>query len=222
VVGRDRLSCVVSTVDLDEFGDEALPRNLADLGWLERVAREHDAVVQAADAALTVLPLRLGTVCADDDSAVRRAEELRVPAQAALDLVTGRAEWGVKLYAVARRPTELVSVAERPASGLEYLRRRRAEVDRRAVDVAAAAADADSVFEQLGGRSVLGKRHRLQDPALSGVAHPMLLNAAFLVDRDQTEQFRAAVGRLAAERDPGSLVLTGPWPPYSFASVEDA
>jgi hypothetical protein len=48
----------------------------------------------------------------------------------------------------------------------------------------------------------------------------MLLNAAYLVDRDRVPQFRAAVESLAADRPDGAVVLTGPWPGYSFASLE--
>ena len=56
------LACAVSTVSLDEFGTEAFARNLEKLAWLERVAREHDAVVQALAGLTTVVPLRLGAV----------------------------------------------------------------------------------------------------------------------------------------------------------------
>jgi hypothetical protein len=48
----------------------------------------------------------------------------------------------------------------------------------------------------------------------------MLLNAAFLVDRDRAAEFRAVVDRLAADRPEGAVVLTGPWPGYSFAGLE--
>lgn len=221
LVGRDGLCGVASTVDLAEFGAEPLRHNVADLGWLERVAREHDAVVQVAAASLAVLPLRLGTVCADDDSARRRVEELRAQAEAALDLVSGHQEWGVKLYAVPPLTAPLAGAGDRPASGLEYLRRRRAEVDRRTLDAVAAAEEADAVFEELRALARLGRRHRLQDPALSGARHPMVLNAAYLVDRDRAGEFRAAVGRLAAARDADAIVLTGPWAPYSFVTMED-
>ncbi|MFN2560280.1 MAG: GvpL/GvpF family gas vesicle protein [Jatrophihabitans sp.] len=64
-------------------------------------------------------------------------------------------------------------------------------------------------------------RHRPQDHRLTGVAAPMLLNAAFLVDRHRADQFRRAVDELAGVRAPDAIALTGPWPPpYSFAALE--
>jgi len=44
-VSTGPLSCIVSTVSLDQFGEQALQRNLEDLAWLERPARQHDAIV---------------------------------------------------------------------------------------------------------------------------------------------------------------------------------
>jgi hypothetical protein len=55
---------------------------------------------------------------------------------------------------------------------------------------------------------------------LTGDPRPMVLNAAFLVDRDRGSDFRAAVAAMASERLPDSVVLTGPWPAYSFASLD--
>jgi len=211
---------VVSTVSLDEFGEDALSRNLEDLAWLERVAREHDAVVQALAARTTTVPLRLGAVYTDDHSAASRVSDARAAALATLDVLDGREEWGVKLYAI-RPQTTAAQPADRPTSGLDYLRRRRGELERTADDARALAEDADAVFADLRAAAVLARRHRPQDPALSGVSHPMLLNAAFLVGRDDRPQFHRAVDSLASTRAPGAVVITGPWPPYSFAALDD-
>jgi len=220
-VDAGEVACVVSTVGLDEFGEEPLQRNLEDLAWLERVAREHDAVVQALADRTTVVPLRLGAVYVDDDSAAARVAQLRTAALATLDVLDGREEWGVKVYAVEPPVQNGTAPADRPSSGLDYLRRRRGELERKAVDAQALARDADAVFEDLRTVAVLARRHRPQDPALSGVKQPMLLNAAFLVGRDGRPEFHHAVDLLAQSRPDGAVVLTGPWPPYSFATLDD-
>ena len=69
--------------------------------------------------------------------------------------------------------------------------------------------------------SVMARRHHLQDPALSRATHPMVLNAAFLVDEDRVPHFCEEVRALADDRPDGAVVLTGPWPPYSFATLDD-
>jgi hypothetical protein len=216
LISEGDLGGVVSDVSRDEFDHEALPRNLENLDWLERVARAHDAVVQAVGSVGAVLPLRLGAVYLDDSSALRRVGELRTSARAALDLVSDREEWGIKLFAIPM-PAE----PQRASSGLEYLRRRRAELDQHAAETAAAGADAEAVFARLGALAVRSYRHRPQNPALSGVGHPMVLNAAFLVDRAVVPEFQDEARSLATDRPDGAVVLTGPWAPYSFATLDE-
>src|SRR5690349_21444359 len=69
------LQAVVCDVDLDEFGEEPVRQNLEHLPWVEKVARTHDSVVRLVAARATVAPLRLITVCLDDDSVVSRLRQ---------------------------------------------------------------------------------------------------------------------------------------------------
>src|SRR5439155_8702725 len=68
LVEQAGLAAVVCDVDLAEFGEEPLARNLEDLAWLERVARGHNDVVWRVAGRATCAPLRLVTVCSDDAS----------------------------------------------------------------------------------------------------------------------------------------------------------
>lgn len=207
------LSGVVSSVDLTEFGEAPLRENLERLDWLERVAREHDAVIRAVGRQVAVLPLRLATVCRDDASVADRLAAQQDTASAALDLVEGRDEWGVKLF---RRLDEPVAATLRPASGAEYLQRRRAELQQHAAMDVQAADDAQAIYHELARLAASSRQHRPQDSALTGRHDPMVLNAAYLVDRCDEAAFRAAVAQVAAARPAGTVEITGPWPPYSF------
>lgn len=212
------LACVVGSVGLDEFGEEALTQNLEDLGWLERVARRHDGVVRAVALRTATVPLRLAVICRDDESARARLRALGSRAGELLDRIDGREEWGVKMFASASASEAQATPA---GSGTAYLQRRRKALADREDVMAAARRDADEVFERLAARAYAGVRHRPQDQRLSGAAAPMVLNAAFLVDRDKSAEFHSVTSELAARRGPDALVVTGPWPPYSFASLEE-
>jgi Gas vesicle synthesis protein GvpL/GvpF. len=213
------LICAVSDVDLDEFGEDALRRNLEDLGWLERIAREHDAVVRALAEQAATVPLRMATICRDDGSARDRLHAMRDGAEAVLAVLDGREEWGVKLYGSDRAPEP--AVAARPASGTDYLRQRQQELADRTSAQDDAARDAEQVYGRLGAFAARRCQHRPQDARLSGIAAPMVLNAAFLVDRERVAAFRAEAEELASQRPPDTLVVTGPWPAYSFVELED-
>jgi hypothetical protein len=216
------LTCVVGSVCLDDFDDDALGRNLENLAWLERIARQHDDVVREVAALAATVPLRLATICSDDAAAAERVQAMAAEARQALEHLDGREEWGVKLFDVAAPAPAAVGSAAGASSGLDYLRRRRDELAQRAERAEQAADGAEAAFSELAALAVQARRHRLQDPQLSGVRSPMLLNAAFLVDRGRVDEFRAVVDRLAAERPEGAVVLTGPWPGYSFAGLQQS
>jgi hypothetical protein len=133
----------------------------------------------------------------------------------------GREEWGLKMYAAAPA-LDAAPAAEGESTGAAYLRRRQAEHSQRAAVMDRAGRDAELVFAVLANHAVRAHRHRPQDPRLSGDPRPMVLNAAFLVDRSRVEDFRGMVADLAGQRVPESIVLTGPWPPYSFASLDES
>jgi hypothetical protein len=214
------LACFVSTVAMHEFGADALRENLEDLAWLERTARRHDAVVQACADVTTIAPFRLATICTDDQSVCERLRSLSGRAAAVLARLDGRHEFGVKLFATEPHsaPTDPEPVE---SSGRAYLMRRRDERASQERFAEQAMREADAVHQALSERAVMAYRHRPQDQRLTGDPRPMVLNAAFLIDDDKVERFRAAADGLAAQRSPDSLVVTGPWPPYSFATVEE-
>jgi hypothetical protein len=223
------LVAYVSTVPLTDFGEAALRHNLEDIDWLETIARAHHQVLTALLDAGPVLPVRLVTIYRGDEQ-VR--EMLRDRADEFAELLirmSGRREWGVKVYAVgqgtpADSTSDSTSADTAPADrrageeperpGTAYLKRRRKslrgreEARRRAVS---RATHIDAVLSRI---AVATRHHRAQDPQLSGRADLMVLNGAYLVDDGRADDFSAAAAGL--REDDLDVQLTGPWPPYSF------
>lgn len=215
LVSHRGLQAVVCDVDLDEFGEEALRTNLERLDWLEEVARTHDDVVRAAAEAATTAPMRLVTICTDDDSVRQRVDLLHDDLARALDRVEGRSEWSVKVYATAAAEP----VAERPGgeSGVAYLQRKRELASRRQSTQEQLAAMAEEIRAALATQAVASRVLAAQDPQLTGRSEPMVLNAAFLVADDETSGFQRTAEAVRAQHPDVALVVQGPWPPYSFA-----
>ncbi|MCX4469736.1 GvpL/GvpF family gas vesicle protein [Micromonospora sp. NBC_01655] len=211
------LVAVVSTAPLAEYGEEALRRNLEDLTWLERAARMHHEVVAALSRAGAVVPTRLATVYRDERGVARLLAERRAELAATLDRLTGRAEWGVKGYAVPGATARAAAGgggAAPEGAGAAYLRRRRAELTARDEGQRAAA---EAVHDALAGYAVAARRHAPQDRRLSGAPTAMVLNGAYLVDVPTLGGFTGLVAALAGRHPEVRLELTGPWPAYSFA-----
>lgn len=220
VVEHRGLSAVLSEVDLDEFGEEALRRNLEDLAWLEQVARGHDDVVKAVAETAPTAPMRLATIFRTEQAVRARLDELYDALQEALDRVEGRMEWSVKAYAPAKPASASPPVATGAASGAAYLQRKRTQTLQRQSAEESALRVADAVHEALSRCSVASRMLRPQDPRLTGHEGTMTLNGAYLVEVAGAESFVQQAETLAAEHPDANLEVHGPWPPYSFATLE--
>lgn len=225
------LAALVSRVPLAEFGEEPLRENLNDLTWLERVARAHEAVLDRALEQGPVVPLRLCTIYADEDGVRSMLTSEAGRMRDALERLDGRLEWGVKLLvdrdalaaAARERSPEVAALEEELAArqgGGAYMISRRLERCVAEVTARLAAELADDVHARLGdwaGDSVLNQP---QNRELSGHEGEMLLNGAYLVDAERTDELRALLAELEdRHRALGArLELTGPWPPYNFVA----
>jgi hypothetical protein len=220
VVHEAGLAAIVGTVDLDRFGEDGLRRGLNDLDQLAMMARAHHAVVGQAARSATVAPTRLATVYENDDRVRAMLAQRHLALTSALRHVHGRQEYGVKAFR-ADRASAAEEPAATPTSGTDYLRQRQAALSAHEVSRKTAGAGAEAIHAELLRWTVGNRRHRPQDRQLSGDDRPMVLNTAYLVDSDLSSSFVDAVDRLASDHPELDVEVTGPWPPYSFAVVED-
>jgi hypothetical protein len=221
VLVADRLAGIVSSVDPLEFGAEPLRRNLEDLSWLAATARAHHAVVEACWRREPVAPLRLATVYVDDDNVRAMLHDRQGAFLALLDRIGGRQEWGVKAFAMSGSEAEQANdnVDAEVGPGAAYLQRKR-EVRDRTSRIRGKVHDAvEDLHRVLATSAQQSRRYVLQDPRLSGHPPDLVLNAAYLVEQSASSAFTSAVD---GWRSPYLQVeLTGPWAPYSFATLEE-
>jgi len=216
------LAVLCSSVPLAEFGEEPLRRNLNDLPWLERTARAHEAVIAGAFERSAVVPLRLCTLFAGAEGARRMLAEQHDDLAGALDALSGREEWSVKLIvdpdALAAGLREPGEEPTEPGTGAAYLLLRREERRVREAVADRAAGLAEDVHARLQERAVDARVRPAQNRELSGYEGEMVLNGAYLVERDQADGLRALVAELEARHRPvgARIELGGPFPPYSF------
>jgi hypothetical protein len=226
-IEADGLAVLVSRVPLSEFGEDPLRRNLNDLEWLERVARDHETVLERALAGDTIVPLRICTIFTDEEGAAQMLTERRTVLDTALDVLDGREEWGVKLTvdraaleaaARDRAPDDLDQQLEGQSAGGAYMLRRRQERQLREAADRLAGGLAEDVHARLQDWATDAVVNPPQNPELSGHEGDMLLNAAYLVEAAKVERLHELVEELRERhRELGARIeLTGPWPPYNF------
>jgi hypothetical protein len=172
----------------------------------------HEEVVERLMEEATVLPLRLGSTVDDEEALLALLRERREEFTAALERVRGAVEVGVRALLAAPQPEVAAatapggSAADPAGPGTSYILGR---MDRERA-TAAAAARVHEPLARLARESA--------DPASS--PRGSTLTASYLVDLEALDAFRARVEELSDELDGGTIVCTGPWPPYSFCSGE--
>jgi hypothetical protein len=104
-----------------------------------------------------------------------------------------------------------------PISGAAYLVRKKAQQDARTEAARRAPVVTARLFDKLAALASATSRSA---PGETGAGGQVLLDAAFLVPRSKEKKFRAAVTGQARRLAPDGygLLLSGPWPPYSFSN----
>jgi hypothetical protein len=185
----------------------------------------HELVIEQAMARGTVLPIKFGTV-AESEAAIRDKVLLgrRDDLQRLLVAMDGKIELGLKaIWSQERIYADIVAhnadiralrdqLAGRSPNEGHYERVRLGEMveaaltDRRLQD-------ADAIMARLEPLAVQARRNDIY-------GEMMVLNAAFLVDREREPDFDAAVRALDAEmQNVVTFKYVGPLPPFNFVDL---
>lgn len=171
----------------------------------------HEALVEALATHHRTLPVRFGTVLSDAGAVEEALSERYESLAADLVRIGGHVELGI--VALWR---EDVNVAEQPAEpasreGARYLQARRRDHARASAGKAAARQLASEIDVAVGDRAF--------DCRLGVVNEGRLVvRAAYLVAPADVAAIRDTIDELRGRRPDVAIVLSGPWPPYSFVS----
>lgn len=227
---EDDLAAVVSDVALDGRPWGIGPDGEPDLALLAPHFEEHEQVLEAVLAQGTVLPARLGTTyrSAEDVRQLLRGQPRSI--HQVLERLEGKVEWGLTVTWDSQLAAgndhddaeSAPSTMPQPttAPGRAYLGKREADKAR-----------AERLEERRHTLSV-ALHQAVAATATASVVHPLghrgraasdtLLRSSYLVDAGERPRFEAAiVAGLESGADLGLKGdLTGPWPPYNFATLE--
>ena len=187
---------------------------------IERHLREHFRVVEAFMARDTVLPVRFGTAFAgvtELQEHLARAHDVY-----ASDLRRLRGQIELSVRAERRGPPAPPCICE-PAlaavdagPGARYLAEKFALAAHSLAQQRDALGLADMLRERLAAQATQVEWRTLALPSgATGVS------MAFLLPKERLDAFRGAVAALGASAPDLDILLTGPWPPYSFVSVAE-
>ena len=218
VVALDSLALIVSDVASETYAAGVLESRLSDLDWVAAAGAAHHEVIDAvADAGAVVLPFRLFTLFSTAEKAASTLRAKRAAMDRTFDRIRGKQEWVLRIG--APDPARATTTAPAPAgrdSGTSFLQAKSAARREAAARATRVKEDAAAAYEALEHLADEAKRR----PIESGGT--LMLDAAFLVPPARVEAMHETLSR-RAERllsDGCPVSLTGPWPPYSFASMD--
>ena len=232
-VEAEGLAAVVSAVPLDTYGEGALAGRLSDATWTATRALRHERVAEHFARRAAVVPLRFGAIYLRREGVGQMLEGRAAQFRAVLARLRGREEWGLNVYVerprlreevtrLSARLREMAERAEASTPGQAYLLRKKIEGLRDEEARAETRRVAREAEERLAAACDGAARLRvLKDEATE--QGELAARLAFLVPSEAFDDFRAAAERLAAEYTPLGFrfELTGPWPAYNFATVEE-
>ncbi|OGL45054.1 MAG: hypothetical protein A2W05_08560, partial [Candidatus Schekmanbacteria bacterium RBG_16_38_10] len=231
------LETVVSKVPLEEFASEEIQRKAReDLNWIKEKALIHEGVIEDAmrknNKILSLIPMKFGTIFKEKTRLKETLNKDYSRIKEALERIRGKQEWSVKIYLKNREKFERVikekneaikenekKIASLP-EGIAYF------MEEELTEVISKEADKElnniieGLFESLRKQAVASTKNKILEKELTGRREPMILNSAYLIPDEKTEDFKKDAERLNQEIQAKGLYLeySGPWPAYNFTS----
>lgn len=229
-IQSDDLVAYVRQVSLDQYSEEAMKKNASDQQWLIDQAREHHAVIAGIHERSTIMPATFGSVY-DSVDTVRQALTSRADEiSQRLSTICESDEWAVRIYFVAEgaldrvleRDPDLKRLAQQlsdASEGRSYMLRRQVQSRTQAALEQYQDELVDSVFRDFEPHTVIIQPEELKDHGGDSNRGEQISRSSLLVRREDRERFLSEAERIHVEIEHIELEITGPWPPYSFATL---
>jgi hypothetical protein len=187
-------------------------------------ALAHEFVIESVMKNHTIIPMSFGTVFRTDEDVREVLRSIYPTLKSVLKQMTGKLEFGLKATWDRDR------IIEELKRENDEIRRFHQELTRkhlqstyfarmqlgRMIDKALGELSASyvrTIYEGLRGVCVASRHNK-------PIGDKMILNAAFLIERDREAEFDDAVNRVAHKfSDRLRFKYTGPWPPYNFVNI---
>jgi hypothetical protein len=221
-IGMDEQWPDVSTINFKDMAAVISDIPLAPLDSTRENVLAHERVNETVMRDHTVIPMSFGTIFKTREDIV---ELLRSAYDAFADVLSkmqDKLEFGLK---VLWDRDEIVRAIEQED---EDIHRLKTEISSQKGSTYFARMQygrlIDGALQQRSERYVAEFLQRLRDVSVASrinraIGDKMIMNAAFLVQRDQEPAFDKRIKEIASRFDKLTFKYTGPWPPYNFVNI---
>jgi hypothetical protein len=218
------ISAIYSEVELGEFAGESAEANMQDLAWLGPRVCRHESVIEQVMSRTAVLPARFATLFSSLDSMQQFVVEHRVAIAAFFAKLGNQQEWAVKglldRAGVLRGLFHPAAHELAGSPGTRYFQERRIKAQLEQEFNQRLRAFSQRTAAALATHSGGFRERKVRTSLDEGSEADIVLNWAFLISPEAVDSFKVSLQQFNGnEAFPGlRLVMTGPWPPYSFAA----
>lgn len=221
-------------VPYSEFSEVNLKLNLSDVHWRETMAFDHINVINKVMEQNTVLPFKLGTIFDNDESLRNFIKSHSGSVRENFNYISGKEEWMVKIYCNRRKLSERIDELCKDAAVLEekimasspgkahMLKSKKSElID---TEMERMARDYGRLyFDNFNILSEASQLNPLLPDGVTGRPDRMILNASFLVNKDNVKFFKNAASSIQKREGDSPIMIetSGPCPPYSFVTLKE-
>jgi hypothetical protein len=222
----DDIAAVFTPVAAEEMSQEVIDRRAGDLEWLGAVGYRHQAVVSELMKRTAIVPLRAFTLFSNAAALRAYLEEHREMLARALARLDGKQEWTLRVEfepqrwseALVARVASLRELQEQIATssaGKAFLLRKKLDDEKKRASREAEQQVVAEIERELAGRTAgqtFAETRERRDGAFPQIN--------VLINRDEESLLQELHAQLTDRYATEGVVvaLTGPWPPYSFAS----
>ena len=226
------LYAIVNKVKESEFAEENLKRNLADLEWIKVKASIHEKAIEGVMKNTCVIPFKFATLFNTESNLKTMLRAHLEEFKDILIKLEDKEEWGVKIYcnsgklkeSLMQEDEQLLNIDKEINSSLPgksyLLKKKKEELLNIAVNKKLNEYGQVS-FDRLKEKSMEARINKLLPKEVTERNDEMILNSAFLINKDKVGDFLNIVDDLRVEYTDKGLFFdcTGPWPPYNFCGL---
>ena len=184
----------------------------------------HEYVNEVVMKDFTVLPMSFGTVFRTENDVREFLKGLYETLGEVLDKMEGKIEFGLKvnwdkdniIREIESENQEIRRLKEEISSNRTtstYFSRMQLGRVKESALQARAESYVTEIYESLRGASIASRSNK-------PIGDKMIMNAAFLVEREKTRAFDEKISEIAKKYENRlSILFTGPWPPYNFVNI---
>jgi hypothetical protein len=230
-VTRAGVTAIYTRVSREGYAQEALDRRAGDLEWLGAIGYRHQAVVNSLMKQTTIIPLRAFTLFSSEESLGKFLEESAPQLRKLLERLDGKQEWTLRIEfdperwneALVHRVASLRDMTRQiedagGGSGKAFLLRKKLDEEKkrasRSAEEQVVGEIEKAVLDKLTCETVAETREQREG------AFPQI---NVLINRDEEAVLQELHSGLADRytADGVTLSISGPWPPYTFARIEN-